>query len=357
VTGAPARTPAATDWEGRLARLYASLAELQRRDEPREAEALLGEIAAVLTEAVQTTYDLGCAHRAARRDREAAQELVAALALQRWTPPGLVLPVSIGACYRALGGLYLDWGQPLAAVAATMLAARGGQGFYPQPHLCQIPVLGALYEQLFGQRADGCFVEVGAFDGETYGNTAGLADLGWTGLYVEPVPAAFEQCCRRHAANSRVKVLNCAIGASDGTAALWVAREFSSMVRDHIDHGVAQGWMPPIDYERIEVPQLRLAAALGQAGIAPGFDLLVVDVEGAEEQVFAAFDLEHWRPRAMIVELAGFDPSGRPPVEPVAPAVAAAHRLRALIGASGYETIYADYTNTLFRLSNGRGQP
>ncbi|HUA55512.1 MAG TPA: FkbM family methyltransferase [Candidatus Sulfotelmatobacter sp.] len=337
------------DWDGRLARLYAALAEHQRRDEPRDAEALQEEIAAVLAEAIRTTYDLGCAHRAAGRDRAAVQELATALDLHRWAPPGFVPPVGLAACYRALGELYQAWGQPLAAAAAAILAVRGGQSFYRQPHLCQIPVLGALYEQLFGRRADGCFVEVGAFDGETYGNTAGLADLGWRGLYVEPVPASFQQCLRRHAANPRVTVLNCAIGDSDGTAALWVAREFSTTVRGHIDHGIAEGWMPPADYERIEVPQLRLASALTQAAIAPGFDLLVVDVEGAEEPLFGAFDLGHWRPHVLIVELPGVPPSGRPPAEPVSPAAAAAHRVRALIEASGYETVYADYTNTVFR--------
>jgi len=67
----------------------------------------------------------------------------------------------------------------------------------------ELPVLGGLYELMFGERRDGSFVEVGAFDGETYGNTACLADLGWRGVYVEPVAKACERCRARHAGTSR----------------------------------------------------------------------------------------------------------------------------------------------------------
>src|SRR5258706_14970608 len=177
------------NWDAQLARLYASLAEHRARGERERVDALQAEIASVLVTAVQPAYDRGCTSRAERRDRAALMHLGVAVDLHRWKPPELQLPVSLAACYRALGALYQDWGQPAAVAAAMALALRGGRSFHRRPNLCQIPILEGLYEQLFGQRADGCFVEVGAFDGETYGNTAGLADLGWTGLYIEPVAA------------------------------------------------------------------------------------------------------------------------------------------------------------------------
>jgi hypothetical protein len=42
---------------------------------------------------------------------------------------------------------------------------------------------------------------------------------------------------------------------------------------------------------------------LERAGAPVGFDLLVIDVEGAERQVFAGFDLEKWMPKTLLVEL------------------------------------------------------
>jgi FkbM family methyltransferase len=335
------------DWDGQLAALYAALAAQGKGATSAEAEALLRRIAALLVEALETAYAQGCACRAARRDRAAFRNLTTALGLYRWTPPGLTPSISAAACYGALAALYRDWGQPNAVAAAMAKALGTARGFYTMTPLCQIPVLDGLYERLFGERAVGCFVEVGAFDGESYSNTAGLADLGWAGLYIEPVPEAFQQCCRRHANNPRVKVVNCAIGAVDGATSLYVAREFSTVSRAHVEHGIAQGWMPQGVYDQIVVTQQRLATALAQASIEPGFDLLVVDVEGAEEQVFAGFDVAHWRPRALIVELADFAPPGQA-VEGDPPALAAAQRVRARILAAGYETIYADYNNTVF---------
>ena len=46
----------------------------------------------------------------------------------------------------------------------------------------------------------GTFVEIGAYDGESFSNTSFLADLGWNGLYVEPVPKFAALCRARHRA-------------------------------------------------------------------------------------------------------------------------------------------------------------
>lgn len=55
---------------------------------------------------------------------------------------------------------------------------------YPMAATCQIPFfnsLSDLYTFVFGYRTDGLFVEVGAYDGESFSNTSGLADIGWKG--------------------------------------------------------------------------------------------------------------------------------------------------------------------------------
>ena len=58
---------------------------------------------------------------------------------------------------------------------------------YKIPSNCQVDNLNELYIEYFGYPSEGYFVEVGAYDGELFSNTACLADTGWKGLYIEPI--------------------------------------------------------------------------------------------------------------------------------------------------------------------------
>ena len=49
--------------------------------------------------------------------------------------------------------------------------------FYNLSPTCQVPRLEVIYERYFGRRIDGCFVEVGAYDGDYASNTSGLLRL------------------------------------------------------------------------------------------------------------------------------------------------------------------------------------
>ena len=255
------------------------------------------------------------------------------------------LTTSLADFYNALAEVYDALGQPIASAAATALATRDGRSFYAHPTLCQIPILGSLYEQLFGTRTDGAFVEVGAFNGETFGNTSGLADLGWRGLYVEPVPYLFEACRQRHAANRNVTVRNAAVGAENGTLTMRQNGQCSTASAEEHAVNIDHGWTTENDPRMIQVPQFRLDSMLREAGWSPGFDLLVVDVEGFEEAVFAGFDVDNWQPRVMIVEPIDDDPNfaGADGLTP------AARRVRSLIEVKGYEPIYRDCGNSVFR--------
>ena len=76
---------------------------------------------------------------------------------------------------------------------------------------CQIKDLDSIFLKYFGYPSKGFFVEVGAFDGESFSNTCCLADHGWNGIYIEPVKQHYDACLRRHKDND-VSVVNCAIG-------------------------------------------------------------------------------------------------------------------------------------------------
>src|SRR5947209_8265810 len=92
---------------------------------------------------------------------------------------------------------------------------------------CQIPMLADIYMQHFGYKTNGTFVEVGAYDGESISNTVFLADIGWEGVYVEPIPEHARQAEIRHAGND-VKVFTVAAGDDEGIVEIMVSDALSS---------------------------------------------------------------------------------------------------------------------------------
>lgn len=218
---------------------------------------------------------------------------------------------------------------------------------YHFPPTCQIPDLADRYRELFGGvKTDGTFVEVGAYDGETISNTSGLADLGWKGLYVEPVPRFAHACAERHAPNKRVLIANCAVGTKVGLVDLHVADGLSTELQEQVDVYEQIEWMRGFHKgERIRVPEFRLDALLVEARIAPGFELLVVDVEGSEDAVFDSFSLDTWSPQVMIVELI----DRHPDFQSFERVIRRSSDLRRRIKRHGYREHYVDDVNTIFR--------
>ncbi len=217
-------------------------------------------------------------------------------------------------------------------------------GYYPVAPTCQIPYLSTIYEEIFGTRTSGFFVEIGAYDGESFSNTSCLADRGWAGLLVEPVPEFAAKARHRHRHNQGVKVVEKAVGRTSAELEITIAGALSSvsgqMVAAYQDIDWARDSLA--GSTRISVPQVTLDTLLTDQNVAPGFDVMVVDTEGYESEVMAGFALEQWRPKLMIIELADFHPDIR-------------HRRdedRAIgdrILGAGYGIIYKDAINTVFR--------
>jgi hypothetical protein len=89
---------------------------------------------------------------------------------------------------------------------------------------------------------------------------------------------------------------------------------------------------------------LRLETVLNRYNIKPRFDLLCVDVEGQEYDVFNSFDLEYWKPKMIIVELEDDHLS----FQQYEDYIVDVKNLREKIENSGYTEIYRDKINTVF---------
>lgn len=217
--------------------------------------------------------------------------------------------------------------------------------FYRPPANCQVPNLGGKWEALFGRRTSGVFVEVGGYDGESFSNTSCLADVGWSGLYIEPIAEFAQRCRLRHVKNPDVRVLERAVSDASGEIDIHVGDTLTTIVGEQV-----------LDYEKIDwakglhrgetrrVPMERLDIILEREGIDPGFDVLVIDVEGAEPQVMAGFDVGRWRPKVILVELEDDHPDFRTNQRVVEGVMA----VRKRIEEADYAPYFKDAINTLY---------
>jgi FkbM family methyltransferase len=208
---------------------------------------------------------------------------------------------------------------------------------------CQIKNLADIYNKYLTSLDDGVFVEVGAYDGESFSNTSCLADVGWRGVYVEPVEEFYKKCKKRHEGNN-VVVLNNSVGSVEGEFPLYVAGCITTTKVSQLEMYRDVNWLKKRTQREEKCTQITLERVLKTNGIEPNFDLLVVDVEGSEVDVFNSFSLSAWKPKMLIVELEDRHPTFIKYVEHIEQ-----HKgLRSRISSEGYVEVYRDSINTVF---------
>jgi FkbM family methyltransferase len=170
---------------------------------------------------------------------------------------------------------------------------------YAMSHSCQIANLAEIYETHFPGKTDGYFVDVGAMDGYEFSNVYGLAQAGWSGLLIEPMPEFAEKCRNLHKDNPKIKVEEVCIGASCGNTKLYLGG-CPTINEEAVDKS-PYGFI----YDRkkyITVQMLTLNVALTMNYVPANFDVLSIDVEGAEPLVLSEFSWELWKPKLIIIE-------------------------------------------------------
>jgi FkbM family methyltransferase len=152
--------------------------------------------------------------------------------------------------------------------------------------------------EIFGERTDGCCVEVGANDGVTGSASYLFERRGWNCLLVEPIPALVEEI-RKHRACT---VVNCAASSREGEARFIVAEGAEAvsgldLTPERIEWIRRAGGT----IREISVRTATLNSLLEEAGFST-LDFVTIDVEGHELSVLEGFDLATYRPRIVIVE-------------------------------------------------------
>jgi FkbM family methyltransferase len=219
--------------------------------------------------------------------------------------------------------------------------SREKSGFYMLASSCQINNLSQLYELFLGKTKNGSFVEYGAYDGETFSNTSGLADLGWGGLYIEPVTESYLKCVERHKQNSKVQVEQYAVGSESEEVEIFIGGPLSTIKKDILEKFQNMEWSKGLHSGTTEIVKMKsLNEILTETGMQENFDVLSIDVEGYEWDSLRGFNLKGWNPKIIIIEL--HDNNVNYPEEWKS-CISITNYFE-----SNYRIIYKDYSNTIF---------
>jgi FkbM family methyltransferase len=159
------------------------------------------------------------------------------------------------------------------------------------------------------------FLQIGGNDGRLADPAYPfIAAYDWRGVIVEPVPEYFEALCRTHAERPWIECVNVAIDARCASREIYKVK--GDVVRAQVLQtgacwlqGCASfskelllgGGLAEEEIEAVTIPTTT-GAELTRTHDLADCDVMIIDVEGAEEIVLSSFDFGQWRPRVIIFE-------------------------------------------------------
>ena len=163
--------------------------------------------------------------------------------------------------------------------------------------------LDLFYEEILGINANGSFIEIGAFDGETNSKTAHLADIGWRGIYLEPIKEYRDKCANRHKDNN-INVLPFAISDKNEIVNMHKGGLPSTLKSSHQEH--------ISNYTKLNSSELEFSdesvESLTWDKFVNGYvtkvpDVLVIDAEGFDLEIINSIDFKSFRPTIICCEI------------------------------------------------------
>ena len=162
-----------------------------------------------------------------------------------------------------------------------------------------------IYETFFkGRTEPGTFVDVGAYDGTTFSNTFLFERLGWNGVCVEPLPAAF---AKLKASRSAICV-NCAVSDASGSGTLIQVdmpsgfEQMYSGLKANFDERHRQTIQKWGSNQKEVTVQIRSLADILSECRVDRVDYLSIDTEGSDWRILRSFDLSAFEVQVISVE-------------------------------------------------------
>ncbi len=155
-------------------------------------------------------------------------------------------------------------------------------------------VIGEIFSGVTGRLLD-----IGAYVPGALSNTRALMDKGWEGVFVEPSPGPFKDLLDYYGGNPRASLVNCAIGLTPGLTAFYdssgdAVSTASEQHKAKWEHGAGS------KYRKYWLKPLSVTELFDHFGY--DFDLVSLDVEGLNWEIFQALPFSRLQAKVICVE-------------------------------------------------------
>ncbi len=170
---------------------------------------------------------------------------------------------------------------------------------------------GDIINEYFKGVTSGTLLDIGANNGATFSNSLELIENGWSAVLVEPSEEAFRQLITLHTGRKHVHCFNLAIGAKSGHVDFY---ESESILPDKKDHSLVsttvpdemKRWNGATTFTKKNVLCYSFKEFMERCVPArAGFDLISIDVEGAEMDILEQMNLNDLRCQLLVIEFNG----------------------------------------------------
>lgn len=153
----------------------------------------------------------------------------------------------------------------------------------------------------------GRFLDIGAYDGITFSNTRALLEKGWIGVYVEPCPIAVEKLdLNTKLYWPNVTIVTAAITEETGDVLFYPSGEMvGSLIKGFADRWYPEP-LPPVEVYAL-TPQtlfelLAKDESIDSRTIDTDFDMISIDVEGTNKELFELMPWDELSPSVIVIE-------------------------------------------------------
>jgi FkbM family methyltransferase len=152
----------------------------------------------------------------------------------------------------------------------------------------------------FNDMREGVFLDIGCFRWDEHNVTLYLEKtLGWSGIAIDAQPGLATDW---RSNRSRSKFFQIAVSDTTGDSiSFYLAGELSSVNEDHLDQFEKMAGKQFPAPQRITVRTITLDDLLEREGVHH-IDFMSMDIEGAELQALAGFDIDRYQPKLIGIE-------------------------------------------------------
>lgn len=158
-----------------------------------------------------------------------------------------------------------------------------------------------ILDQIFKDKKDGFYVEVGCIDGRRFSNTLFFEEKGWGGINIEAHPD-YIASLKENRPNS--EVVHAAVGDHEQESVTFYTNRRGSLStldkqQEKIafrDHGkYFEG------FSETKVPMRTLTSIFEDLGVSE-IDILSLDIEGGEKDALNGLDFNKYKPKVLVIE-------------------------------------------------------